>query len=92
MIGGNVSVFTGAVVGLLGMRLLDEYFVGVILKTLGTVSILLAIDRMERRRVLSVLRNSEEYLESIFESIPDPVFLIGPSRRIIAANRIFDVR
>src|SRR5262245_53589898 len=59
-----------------------------ILKTIGTVLILFALDRMERREVVAALRSSEEYLESVFESIPDPLVVIGERRRIVAGNRV----
>ena len=58
------------------------------LKTIGTVLILFALDRMERREVVAALRSSEEYLESVFESIPDPLVVIGEKRRIVAGNRV----
>jgi PAS domain S-box-containing protein len=58
------------------------------LKTIGTVMILFALDRMERRIVLDALRSSEEYLESVFESMPDPLVVIGAGRRILAGNRV----
>jgi PAS domain S-box-containing protein len=57
------------------------------LKTIGTVMILFALDRMERRVVFDALRSSEEYLESVFESMPDPLVVIGAGRRILAGNR-----
>jgi PAS domain S-box-containing protein len=57
------------------------------LKTIGTVMILFALDRMERRVVFDALRSSEEYLESVFESMPDPLVVIGAGRRIVAGNR-----
>ena len=62
--------------------------IGLVLKTLGTMLILFALDRMERRAVVDALASSEEYLESFFESIPDPLVVIGEGRRVLAANRI----
>jgi signal transduction histidine kinase/ActR/RegA family two-component response regulator len=58
------------------------------LKTCGTVMILFALDRMERRKVFEQLESSEEFLESFFESMPDPLVVLGEGRRVVAANRV----
>ena len=78
-------LLVGAVAGLTGV--LPGFLPELLLKTLGVVLIVFALDRMDRRRVTEHLRNSEEYLESIFESIPEPLCILGESGRILAANR-----
>jgi PAS domain-containing protein len=66
----------------------DESLLELMLKTIGTVMMLFALDRMERRAVVMALESSEEYLESFFESIPDPLVVIGEGRKVLAANRV----
>jgi PAS domain S-box-containing protein len=89
----NPLLITGSVLLLIGAAgCLFDFFKGeplpeLTLKTLGTVMILFALDRMERRVVFDALRSSEEYLESVFESMPDPLLVIGEGRRILAGNR-----
>jgi len=87
MLLGNVLLGFGSVQGFAGIWWGGSSASSIVLKTVGTILILFSLDRLERRRVLSILQNTEEYLESIFESIPDPVFVIGPMRRIMAGNR-----
>ncbi len=58
-----------------------------LIKTVGAVMILFSLDRTERRAVVEALESSEEYLESFFESIPDPLVVIGEGRKVLAANR-----
>ncbi len=89
----DVPLLIGCLLLLVGaggslLRLFPDFGPELFLKTLGTIVILFALDRMERKRVLSTLRDSEEYLESIFESIPDPLFVIGEDRHIVAGNRV----
>jgi PAS domain S-box-containing protein len=84
---GMAVLLAGAGGCLLGLRE-GGVLPGVLLKTIGTVLILVALDRMERRSVVEALESSEEYLESFFESIPDPLVVIGEGQRVLAANRI----
>lgn len=83
---GSVVLLAGAGGCLLGL-FQDDVVPELMLKTLGTVMMLFAIDRMERRKVFELLESSEEYLESFFESMPDPLVVIGEGRRVVAANR-----
>ena len=66
----------------------DDMVPELMLKTAGTVMILFALDRMVRRKALDLLESSEEFLESFFESMPDPLVVIGEGRRVIAANHM----
>lgn len=79
-------LFSAGVLGCL-LAVPEGFGFETLLKSVGSVLILLALNRLERSRVEASLRTSEEYLESIFESIPDPVFVIGPRGKIIAGNR-----
>jgi PAS domain S-box-containing protein len=84
---GSLILTLGAGGGLFGVFLSDPV-IELMLKTTGTVTILFALDRMERAIVVAALRSSEEYLESFFESIPDPLVIVGEGRRIVAGNRV----
>ena len=83
---GCVLLVAGAGASL--MQAFDSHWVELFLKTVGSILILFALDRLEQRRVIAAVRNSEEYLESIFESVPDPLFILGQGRRIVASNRL----
>ncbi len=83
---GSVLLLAGAGGCLLGL-FHSDVVPELMLKTIGTVMMLFAIDRMERRKVFDLLESSEEYLESFFESMPDPLVVIGEGRRVVAANR-----
>ncbi|MBM4015100.1 MAG: response regulator [Planctomycetes bacterium] len=84
---GALVLLLGAGGCLLGL-FRDDVVPELMLKTSGTVMILFAIDRMERRSIHDLLESSEEYLESFFESMPDPLVVIGDGRRVVAANHV----
>lgn len=84
---GAVVLCAGAGGCLLGL-FREDVVPELVLKTSGTVMILFALDRMERRKVYDLLESSEEYLESFFESMPDPLVVIGDGRRVVAANHM----
>ena len=81
------TILSLACIGCL-LNLYSHLMPELMLKGLGTVLIIFALDRMDRRSMMLTLRDSEEYLESIVESIPDPLFIIGEGHRLIAGNRI----
>jgi len=84
---GCATLLVGAGGCLMGL-FRDHVVPELTLKTCGTVMVLFALDRMERRKVFEQLESSEEFLESFFESMPDPLVVLGEGRRVLAANRI----
>ncbi|MFO0980450.1 MAG: response regulator [Planctomycetota bacterium] len=58
-----------------------------VIKTAGVVLVVFAIDRMERARALEDVRGSEKFLESILDSIAEPLFVLGEGCQILALNR-----
>src|SRR5262249_33569654 len=58
-----------------------------LIKTAGVVLVVFAIDRKERARAVEDVRISERFLESILDSIAEPLVVLGEGCRILALNR-----
>ena len=82
---GLLVLLVGASGGLLG--LFSPPWAEIALKTLGAVLLVLALDRREKRQALMALKKSACFLESVFESIPDPLLILDAEGRVLDSNR-----